>query len=307
MFLRSKTLVFAAAIALSLAPLMKAQLISQDEPPVHIAGVAGMEMQAKAGMVTMRMESLDVAPVKGSPFCATVTTDHTQVFADGNRIHTSENSTLCRDSEGRTRREAQLNLLGAVQQNTPQKIITIVDPVAGLQYMLDTNAKIARKMPLPSGSASESPKAGGKDVFFYRSIAGGGPASASAGPSAVWIGKGAAGANASAPNTENLGDETIAGVHATGTRITTTIPAGNMGNEQPISVVSENWYSPELKVTVMTKHSDPWAGQLMTQFTNVNTSEPDPSLFTVPSDYKVVEGGEPFMMKIQPPMPPPPQ
>jgi hypothetical protein len=108
--------------------------------------------------------------------------------------------------------------------------------------------------------------------------------------------------------TEQLGDQTIEGVHATGTRVTTTIPAGKMGNEQPIVVTSERWYSSELKATVMTKHNDPWAGELKTQFTNVNTAEPDRSLFVVPSDYKVVEDkAGPLMMHLPPPPPAPPQ
>jgi hypothetical protein len=70
--------------------------------------------------------------------------------------------------------------------------------------------------------------------------------------------------------------------------MTTTIPSGSMGNEQPILITSETWYSPELKATVMTKHNEPWAGELKTQFTNVNTAEPDRSLFTIPSDYKIM-------------------
>ncbi len=105
--------------------------------------------------------------------------------------------------------------------------------------------------------------------------------------------------------TENLGDQIIEGIHATGTRITTTIPAGQMGNEQTMAVTSERWYSPELKATVMTKHIDPWAGELKTTFTSVNTAEPDSSLFAVPSNYKIVdEKGGPFTIHLQPPAPP---
>jgi len=55
----------------------------------------------------------------------------------------------------------------------------------------------------------------------------------------------------------------------------------------------------------MTKHDDPWAGELETQFTNVNTSEPDPSLFTVPSDYKVVDDKDgPVTVRMVGPAPP---
>ena len=45
--------------------------------------------------------------------------------------------------------------------------------------------------------------------------------------------------------TTHLGEQTIDGINATGTRITTSIRAGQMGNEQPIQVTSERWYSPD--------------------------------------------------------------
>jgi hypothetical protein len=67
--------------------------------------------------------------------------------------------------------------------------------------------------------------------------------------------------------------------------MTHTIPAGKMGNEKPITVTSERWYSPELKATVTTKHNDPWAGELKTELKSVSASEPDASLFAVPADY----------------------
>jgi len=53
----------------------------------------------------------------------------------------------------------------------------------------------------------------------------------------------------------------IEGVRADGTRTTITIPAGAMGNEQPILIVSERWYSPELQTVVMTKRNDPAYGR----------------------------------------------
>jgi hypothetical protein len=270
----------------------------------------------KAGIVTMHVEDMDAAPVKGAPFCGTIATEHTQTFSDGNRIHTTENSTLCRDGAGRTRREASLNLLGAATQTSNAKLITITDPVAGFRYMLDSESKIAHKMPIPSSlsAAGAGNEAGtvamrgrGEGVMLYQRVG-------TAGPNMVmnkdvFFKKGGRPSDGPAPATENLGDETIDGIHATGTRITTTIPAGEMGNEQPIAVVSERWYSPELKVTIMTKHTDPWAGELKTQVTNVNTSEPDSSLFLVPNDYKVVSDkvGQFFVQKRLVTPPPPPE
>lgn len=81
--------------------------------------------------------------------------------------------------------------------------------------------------------------------------------------------------------------QTFEGVAAEGTRTTVTIPAGQIGNEQPIVTVSERWYSPDLQVTVMTTRSDPRTGTTTYKLTNVNRSEPAPSLFQVPADYKI--------------------
>ena len=253
---------------------------------------------------TVRIDKDDMAPVKGAPFCATITTEHTQVFADGNRIHTTDPSSWCRDSQGRTRRESTLELMGAAAQNPPMKLITITDPVAGFRYTLDPVNKIARKMPLgpPPGAPAEGQTAGaGQNVMFFSAGGGGGEIMTNQ----VFVRKGMQVADGPAPQSEDLGDQTINGIHATGTRVTTTIAAGKIGNDQPINVTSERWYSPELKATVMTKHSDPWAGELKTEFTSVNTAEPDASLFTVPSDYKVLdEKAGPMMIKLPPPQQP---
>jgi len=312
MFRQGITFTLMAASALALG----AQGIGQTPETttaVHVAGEAGAGPGKNITMAFRTESMMDAKPVKGSPFCATITSDHSQAFADGNRIHTTEDSQLCRDSQGRTRREAQLNLLGAVPQGGAPKIITIEDPVAGVRYTLDTLAKVARKMPLSlkSIAAADGAKGAGQNVFFYSRTGSPDalpePPLPPGGPGPVIISKrliasrDMAGGDEAPPATENLGDQTFAGIRATGTRVTTTIPAGKMGNEQPINVVSENWYSSDLKATVMTKHTDPWAGTLTTQFSNVSTSEPDASLFTVPSDYKVVdEKAEPFMIKIQP-------
>jgi len=192
-------------------------------------------------------------------------------------------------------------------------LITIVDPVAGFRYMLDSESKIAHRMAIGSTPNTAGVKVAGpggapgkgEQVMIYQRVG-------TAGPNMVvndnvFFKKAGQASDEPTPATESLGDQMIDGIHATGTRMTTTIPAGKMGNEQPIRVTSERWYSPELKATVMTKHNDPWAGELKTQFTNVNTSEPDSSLFSVPSDYKVVDDkAGPFMIQKRSSAPPPP-
>ncbi len=306
------TRIFLASVLLLLASAAAAQLPPLPDGPVEaLSASPGIPMQMKVSTMGVRVaDNMDASPVKGNPFCGSITSDHTQVFADGNRIHTTENSMLCRDSQGRIRREAQINLPGAVPQGDLPKIVTIIDPVAGVRYMLDSNRKIAHKMPIqpfalqPDAASKTSGQISGQIAVAVKDEA----VATSAGPGNVVFYSSAmsaktAGPDGTPPNTENLGDQTINGIHATGTRLTTTIPAGSMGNEQPILVQSETWSSPELKATVMTKHTDPWAGELKTQLTNVNNSEPDPSLFTVPSDYKIMDE-KAIQIKLPPPPPP---
>lgn len=277
--------VFVAMAVLSVAVGLSAQN-GLESGSVAVAG--GAMLGPKAGVAAMSVNDMDAAPVKGAPFCATVVTDHSQTFADGNRIHTNDTSTLCRDSEGRIRREAALNLLGAGSGKSAEKLITIVDPVAGARFLLDPVNKVAHKMALPPpGSIVAGPgRLPEKDVMIYRAEGAGGPQLFN---SNVFFKKVGPVSNEPAPATEELGDQTVNGIRATGKRMTTTIPAGQMGNDKPIVVTSERWYSSDLKATVMTKHSDPWAGELKTELTSVNTSEPDPSLFTVPSDYRIAD------------------
>src|SRR5258708_33309707 len=88
--------------------------------------------------------------------------------------------------------------------------------------------------------------------------------------------------------TEQLGVQNIEGVDAEGTRTTTIIPAGAIGNERPIETVYERWYSKDLQLVVMSKHTDPRFGEQTYRLTNIVRSEPDSSLFSLPTGYKIV-------------------
>ncbi len=88
---------------------------------------------------------------------------------------------------------------------------------------------------------------------------------------------------------ESLGKQTLEGVECDGTRNVTTIPAGEMGNELPINIVTETWYSPDLQVTVLRKFNDPRYGEDVYRLTNITRAEPAKELFEVPSDYTIKE------------------
>src|SRR5262249_7359023 len=98
---------------------------------------------------------------------------------------------------------------------------------------------------------------------------------------------------------ESLGTQTIEGVACEGTRVTRTIAAGEIGNEQPINIVSERWYSPDLQTVVLDKQSDPRFGETVFRLTNINRNEPARSLFEVPADYTIKETVAPMRYQVE--------
>lgn len=252
--------------------------------------------------------------VKGAPYSAEAVTEIVQVLGDGNRIVKKTSASVYRDGEGRTRRDQTLGTIGPfAAAGDPPQTFFINDPVAGVNYILDPRSRTARKLSLTTvhGGLGEGATVIGvpprgrvrvrdrnqEDLVVAVAAP---PPHASAGahaaglphpPVAGGIGQtfhfSSKGENV---QKESLGERNIEGVRAEGTRSTMTIPAGEIGNEQPINVVSERWYSPELQVVVMTKHADPRFGETTYRLTNINRSEPARTLFEVPSDYTVKEG-----------------
>lgn len=89
--------------------------------------------------------------------------------------------------------------------------------------------------------------------------------------------------------TENLGEKEILGYRCTGSRVITTLPAGQIGNDRPIDIVSEQWFAPELELVMRSLHRDPWAGEFITSVTKVTRGEQPSALFDIPEHYKVVD------------------
>jgi hypothetical protein len=233
--------------------------------------------------------------VKSAPYSADVVTETSQTLADGNHVRQTSNAKVYRDSEGRVRTEQSLGGLGALGVNSIQRqVVFINDPVAGVNYALNVQDKTASKTPWArpgrgSQQAAASPQAQARNGA---PPAGGRWAQRTAQDSQSSAGRAARGGRAASlarqnVKTESLGRQTIEGVMADGTRTTWTIPAGQMGNEAPIQIVSERWYSSELQTVVMSRHSDPRVGETVYQLANVSRAEPPPSLFQAPADYKI--------------------
>ena len=271
--------------------------------------------------------------VKGAPYSAEAVTETNQVLADGNKITRRSVTRLYRDSEGRSRREdlhVQLGVPGAVV-DIPDSI-SITDPVAGVRYQLDPKKNSARQSPfrvtfdtpalkliMPEKPKVIEPKEMSKTLIMgtgekepvdearKAEIA----ARAAERQKQAELRrvemekqreemqkrrdelKPAPGLSDSNTKTESLGTQNIEGAAADGIRTTTIIPAGAIGNERPIEIVYEKWYSKELQMTIFSRRSDPRTGEQTYRLTNINRSDPPITLFAPPVDYTVIDTSKP--------------
>jgi hypothetical protein len=280
----------AAALATGQTP-QSAGIVYQQAGVITVATGAGgvcctITQPAMAGMGMLN-------PVTGSPVSAIQQQHILQVLSDGTRIEHNESQPFYRDSMGRTR----------IENGPPGSgPVTIQDPVGKVTIMLDPTAKTAQKMPAPFAryggdlravyalSGNAAPGRGQTQV----TVSTGGPGRSMA------ILDGAAGAATVKPAEEDLPSQIVNGVLATGRRTTLTIPAGEIGNDRPIRVVSEIWYSDNLKMMVKSSNSDPRFGDSSFELTNINPSEPDAGLFQIPADYAVSEAKSAQSRTVQP-------
>jgi hypothetical protein len=271
---------------------------SPQQPSLHISTPApGQEDVAQVEFVHNGI-SFDGKVVKNKPYSADAVTETVQTLSSGDRVVQNSSAKIYRDSAGRTRREQTMK---AVSGEAPI-IISIYDPVSGDYYNLDSNTKTAHKImlpPMPNLSGDMKAGAEFKDKPKLKATDGAKAGAVVAGNSISAGGKAVAWSGDAEVNQESLGAQTIEGVEAEGTRVTITVPAGKIDNENPIVTVDERWYSPELQAVVMSKQSDPRMGETTYRLTNIVRSEPDPFLFQVPADYRVEENG--FDLRTGPP------
>ena len=267
--------------------------------------------------------------VKGAPYSAEEVNQTDQALADGTRIHREMRTTVYRDSEGRTRHETPDNITIAdpvanvtyildPKTMTGQKL-----PMMGASYTFmrtggpgtgvnsDNTATfsfntsgagphtvIVNGVPLDDKAVAEAmakAKASGAQTMTYerREIT-----TAVGSGTGVGVGVGTGGGvfrvmsdKAALRNStrEPLGKQVVEGVNAEGTREVSTIAAGSIGNDRPIQISTESWYSADLQMNVMTKHSDPRTGDETFRLTNINRAEPAAYLFQLPAGYQINE------------------
>jgi len=242
-------------------------------PPMAFLQVPGPE----AGMIGERIELLGFEGlhggkvVAGVPFSAVAVQETNQTLADGNHISRKSQVNLFRDSQGRFRKEVTISGFGPLAASgQPKSFVVINDPVTNANFVLHPETKMAEKMGhrfLGMKGSMNGAFAGKLQAHQQQEIASGNL------------------------KKEDLGTQMIAGVSTQGTRLTRTIPAGQIGNEKPILIVHETWFSNDLQMVVMSKRTSPWSGETTYTLTKVQRQEPAASLFAVPPDYTVTQGG----------------
>lgn len=198
--------------------------------------------------------------VTGAPYSATATDQFFQTLNGGNTIQHTTTAQVARDSQGRTYTQQSMTGGPWAAQGGSKIVVFIFDPVAGYSYALHPDKKLAIRRAIktpPTGANAEGRPHHGP------------------------------GTGRNVTETD-LGSKDIpsAGT-AQGKGITHTIPAGEIGNAQPIVSTSEIWYSPDLQIVVLSKHNDPRSGESIYSVSNIQRGEPNASLFQVPSDYTI--------------------
>lgn len=256
-----------------------------------------------AGAKTLTIQGGMMGPlVKGAPFSAEEVGETTQALGDGTRIHRETRTSVFRDGEGRLRRE------------TPEAI-TIWDPVAGVSYLLDPKAMTAVKLSLSTSSEATTFTSDGKQVHMFinrvsaanldaqKAMAEGkqvqqyhiqtrGPinsADAVREQKVIEMRIGTGAVQSPAGKSESLGRQNMEGLTVEGTRETLTIEAGSIGNDRPIQVLTERWYSPDLQRVVSSRHTDPRSGEETLRLTNVRRGEPGADRFQPSAAYKLID------------------
>jgi hypothetical protein len=227
--------------------------VGQDTQAPHPPDYRGVQTHVPGVFVT---------PIPDAPFSGTVEILSKEILLDGSTYTRHTINHIARNSAGVIHNERR-RLVSPQFKGEPRLVaIHIYDPSTRLNTFLDPATHIARQ-----------------NVFRgqpHPPVNGTPPT-----PDEVQKSQGI--------TVQDLGTTTIAGIPLRGTRKTRVVPALSSGTGQDVTITDDYWYSEELKVYLVLKHSDPRTGEQTVGITQIERSEPDPSLFVIPSTYKVVD------------------
>ncbi|HEY2169731.1 MAG TPA: hypothetical protein VGJ30_08910 [Candidatus Angelobacter sp.] len=210
---------------------------------------------------------INLRSVADAPFSADVVSQSTQVLADGTPVTRETHGKMFRDSTGRTRSETELQ--SSVAGVVARRFVTIVDPMQRTSIVLDATAKSATVFHLPAAAAVIANKV---------SLA----AATQAGRARI--------RQLTPPGSDDLGSMMMEGFAVTGTRAGASAASAAKGGLP--TVVTESWFSKELKVDLLVTRQKPQSSSQTTKLTNITPGEPDPNLFQLPADYTILDNSQ---------------
>jgi hypothetical protein len=202
--------------------------------------------------------SILIPSLPNAPFTAIVNTEWIRQFADGTTITLKNHRAIARDTAGRIFQERRLLVPDDSKHDSPVTQIEISDPISHALYIC-VPQELVCQVEIFSAPAPAIP-----------------PVST-------------AERKAGSPVPEDLGKQTIGGLETVGARDTTVIPAGAIGNDRPLFVKREFWYSPKLGVNLISKRQDTRFGTQNFELTDIVLGQPDPKLFELPIGSKVID------------------
>ena len=220
---------------------------------------------AHDGGVTQTLQSIYIPPLLNAPFSAVVNTDWARPIPGGGTYTLVNARHVARDSRGRIYEERWLLVPKGGDIESRRNVIQIADPAAHTLYNC---------FPL------QEPHRCYKLAFDEPAIAVFKPAAIVPGPLAS--GKGFS-------THEDLGLRTIEGIDTHGSRDSTTLNIGAIGNDRPVVTTREFWFAEPLGINLLSILDDPQAGKQTFRLSEVTRSEPDPQLFELPEGYEVVD------------------
>jgi hypothetical protein len=200
---------------------------------------------------------IEVLPYPNLPFSGTDTILQTRLMQNGGSVVTTLTAQVARDSQGRVYRERR--------QFTPQG----ADPQKTLYafYVLDPTTRTRTECTIATHHCIVT---GYRPQFSVRLM----PAGTFDQGRQLLV-------------RDSLGQQSIGDLTATGTRETITVSAGTFGNDRPLTLTREFWYSPDLKTNLAVTRSDPRLGTFDIHLNVQSRTDPSPDLFTIPADYTI--------------------
>jgi len=218
----------------------------------------GTSTEPQTGLIAMPIE-IGISQRTRQPFTATELTTLTQTLSDGTKITRTAEDRIARDSEGRFYKEQHLPWTRDTKN--PVYYVRIYDPTAKERIHLDPQRHLAMQGPAEQIYARDYKPNEDPTIRAAR--------------------------KGEIVKTEKLGTQDTAGVYCWGRRTTRVGPRGAFGNDQSIEIVDELWYSDELGLDVVRRHSDPRSGEQVSELHDLQRSEPAPEIFKVPPGYTV--------------------